>query len=509
VSDIVLSTLNARFSHSAFGLRYLLANLGDLRDRATILEFEASRSPVDVAAAILDLSPRIVGLGAYIWNIAPLSQVVSVLKRARPELNIILGGPEVSYETGDLEVVRSADHVIQGEADLAFREVCEGLLAGRRDIPKLIAAPLPELDRLSLPYDLYTGEDIAHRVIYVEASRGCPYTCEFCLSSLDVPMRRFPLAPFLAAMQRLLDRGARLFKFVDRTFNLDGKTAAAILDFFLERLPPGLFLHFEMIPDRLPATLRERIRRFPLGSLQFEVGIQTFNEEINARIRRRQDSEVAEANLRWLREETGAHVHADLIAGLPGESLASFAGSFDRLFACRPHEIQVGLLKRLRGTPIGRHDESWGMAYSPYAPYEVLQTAALPFKDVQRIRRFARFFDLIANSGRFPETAPLIWQGAPSPFAAFMGFSDWLHARLGRNFGIALDRLAEALFKFLTSERDLPSELVGPHLLLDWARGGRNHPPPFLRPFGGQALPSPRRHRPGVERQDRRVDVES
>ena len=205
----------------------------------------------------------------------------------------MLGGPEVSHETDQQEIVRLADYVITGEADLAFADLCRQLLGGRRPLMKVIPADLPEFAvparRLQLPYDLYTDEDIAQRVVYVEASRGCPFKCEFCLSSLDVPVRNVPLDAFLAAMGQLLDRGLRQFKFVDRTFNLNLNISRAILEFFRERYEPGLFLHFEMIPDRLPEALREPIRQFPPGALQFEVGIQTFNEEVCRRISRRQD----------------------------------------------------------------------------------------------------------------------------------------------------------------------------------------------------------------------------
>src|SRR5207247_3930379 len=188
---------------------------------------------------------------------------------------------------------------------------------------------------------------------------------EFCLSSLDVPVRNVPLDAFLAAMQRLLDRGLRQFKFVDRTFNLNLNFSRSILQFFLDRYEPGLFLHFEMIPDRLPEALRETIARFPAGALQFEVGVQTFNDDVAARISRKQDNAKLADNLRYLREHTGVHVHADLIVGLPGEDVESFARGFDRLVALKPQEIQVGMLKRLRGTPIVRHDVEWGMVYSP------------------------------------------------------------------------------------------------------------------------------------------------
>src|SRR5438874_9314440 len=193
------------------------------------------------------------------------------------------------FEVESQEIVRLADYVITGEADLEFAGICAQLLAGHSPPQKIIAAEPPDLNRLTLPYDLYTEDDVAHRVIYVEASRGCPFSCEFCLSSLDIPVRQFPLPALLHALQHLADRGVKQFRFVDRTFNLNLKVSKTLLEFFLERYRPGLFVHFEMIPDRLPEPLRELIGRFPPGVLQFEVGIQTFNPEVSLRIKRRQD----------------------------------------------------------------------------------------------------------------------------------------------------------------------------------------------------------------------------
>ncbi|MBI5385534.1 MAG: DUF4080 domain-containing protein [Verrucomicrobia bacterium] len=477
--DIVLATLNAKFIHSAFGLRYLMANLGPLQSRAALAEFDIHQRPVDVAESLLAHGPKIIGLGIYIWNAAPSTELVALLKRIMPEVTVVLGGPEVSYETESQPLVQLADFVVTGEADLKFAEVCRRILEGQPPAEKIIPAPPPEFSQLALPYDLYTDADLEHRIIYVEASRGCPFECEFCLSSLDIPVRQAPLPDFLGALQRLLDRGARHFKFVDRTFNLNLAASRAVLEFLLARHRPGLFFHFEMVPDRLPASLREVIVRFPPGALQFEAGVQTFNEAVAQRIQRRQNYAKLAENFRFLRQETGVHIHSDLVFGLPGESLESMAAGFDRLVALRPHEIQVGILKRLRGAPIARHADEWQMAYSPNPPYEILQHRLVDFATMQKLKRFARYWDLVGNSGNFVEATPLIW-GAGSPFAGFWRFSEWLFAQAGRTDSIALLRLMEWLFRFLTGELKLDPRLAAPALWHDYQRGGRSDKPGFL-----------------------------
>ncbi len=480
--DIVLATLNAKFIHAAFGLRYLFANLGELQPRAVLAEFDINQRPLDIAEALLARAPMILGLGVYIWNATETAEVVGIIKRLRPEIQIILGGPEVSYETEAQEIVRLADHVITGEADLKFAEVCRALLAGEPHLPRIIPAALPDFSRLVLPYECYTDADLAHRIVYVEASRGCPFTCEFCLSSLDIPVRAVPLDTFFGEMQKLLERGLKQFKFVDRTFNLNVATSKAILEFFLARHQPGNFYHFEMIPDRLPAELRAVMVRFPPGALQFEVGVQTFNPDVGQLISRRQDYDRLADNFHFLRSETNVHIHADLIAGLPGETVASFAAGFDRLVALGPQEIQVGILKRLRGTPIVRHDAEWRMIYNAQPPYEILQNRLIDFALMQRLRRFAKYWDLIGNSGNFPETTPLLWRGE-SPFAAFLRLTDWLYARTGRTDSIALARLAELVLEFLTGELKMDAPGVAEIMARDWQRGGRRDVPEFLRGF--------------------------
>ena len=501
MADIVLTTLNARYHHSSLGLRYLLANLGTLRDRAVIRELVIGANPIDVAELLLADDPKILGLGVYVWNAAESAALVSVLKRVRPGLVIVLGGPEVSHETMDQSIVLEADYVITGEGDLAFGALCEQLLVGQSPAGKVVAAPPPALEDIALPYDLYTDEDIAQRTVYVEASRGCAFRCEFCLSSLERAVRKVPRERILSALDHLFERGVRQFKFVDRTFNLDVRTSIAILELFLNRHEPGLFLHFEMVPDRFPDELRDIICRYPAGTLQFEVGVQTFDPDVAARISRAQVFGKTIDNLRFLRQQTNVHVHADLVVGLPGETLASFGAGFDRLIELDPQEIQVGILKRLRGAPISRHDDPWGMVYSPYPPYEILSTKHIGFETMQQLRRFAHFFDRIANSGNFLRTTPLIWRER-SPFEGFFEASNWLFAKLGRAHSIALRRLAEALFEYLTTVRGFADTEVADAILEDYQRSGRTKDLPKLgvqhraaRPVEASTGELPRRQR--------------
>lgn len=448
---ILLSTLNARYTHASLGLRYLLANMGPLKEQTTIQEFVIGARTTDLVERILAHRPRVVGFGVYIWNVEETTRLVAMLKRVAPQVTIILGGPEVSHETGEQEIVKLADYVVTGWGDVTFPKLCAEIIDGPKPIMKVHAGVQPPMEDIVLPYALYGDDDIAHRTLYVEASRGCPFKCEFCLSSLDKTAWPFPHDAFLAELELLYSRGARLFKFVDRTFNLNVKTSLRIMQFFLDKIEAApndpIYAHFELVPDHLPEALKDAIARFPAGALQFEIGIQSFNPEVQSLVSRRQNNAKAAENIRWLTQHSSAHLHVDLIAGLPGEDVASFARGFDQLVGLGAEEIQFGILKRLRGTPIIRHTQDFGMVYDPYPPYTVLATNKIDFATMQRLVRFARYWDLVANSGRFAHTTPVLLGEAP--FDNFMAFSDWMYTRLDATHRIALDRLAKLVAGWL------------------------------------------------------------
>ena len=494
--SIVLATLNAKYIHASLGLRYLLANMGDLKPLTLLREFTIAREPQAVVDELLaalgechEGAVQVIGFGVYIWNVTATCEVVRLLKQQCPAIKVVLGGPEVSHEVDEQTIVQLADHVITGWGDVSFPKLCRALINGPRPLMKILAGEQPPLDQIVLPYSEYTDADLAHRLLYVEASRGCPFKCEFCLSSLDKTAIAFDLDAFLSQMQGLYLRGARNFKFVDRTFNLKIDASVRILQFFLDRLSPDLFVHFEVIPDHLPERLKAMIIQFPPGVLQFEVGIQSFNVEVQQRISRKQDNAKTEANLAWLVTQSNAHLHTDLIFGLPGESLASFALGFDRLHALKPHEIQLGILKRLRGTPIARHTELFKMVFESAPPYTVVQTSAVDALTVARFTRLARYWELVANSGRFKRTlAVLLNTPAPwaarcevSPFNAFLSFADWLWQTTGKTSGLSPEMLVDALFDYLSTRLDLPVATAQETLLADYVASGARANPTALK----------------------------
>ncbi len=475
---IVLATINARHAHASLGLRYLKANAGALRERIAIVELVLAGDIDAMAARILARldrhGPRVVGFGVYIWNVVKTAQLLERIRALAPDVVLVGGGPELSHELERQPLAELFDHVIQGPGDLAFARLAKALLEGPRPLSRVIAGDQPaDLGALALPYALYDDDDIAGRHLYVEASRGCPFKCEFCRSALDKTATPFPLDAFVDALHRLHARGARRFRFVDRTFNLRAATGERILRFFLDaiRATPDdpCFAHFELIPDHLPGALKALIAEFPPGALQFEIGIQTLDPVVQRAIGRRQDDDKALANIRWLRECTHAHLHVDLIAGLPGETLEGFGRGFDRLFACDPHEIQIGVLKRLRGAPIVRHERAGTLHFDPAPPYRVLHTDAMRSHEVDEIVALARFHERIVNAARMPRLAATLLrhpsgEDGPGPatgcepglhtiertdaevsaFARLRLLTAALTARFGRSHAIAYEALVDA-----------------------------------------------------------------
>ncbi len=472
-AQLVLATYCARYTHTALGLRWLVANLGDAAPETAWHEFEM-RLPASAAAErILSHRPRVVALGVYIWNAQRTAELVRVLRAQSPELVIALGGPEVSAAPERFPAFDLVDTVIVGEAEGVFGDLCRQWLAGNRPAEPVIHAPLPDLDQLALPYALYSDQDLRSRHIYVETTRGCPFRCDFCTSGGLGPLRDFPLDATLKEVRQLAERGARTLRFVDRTFNAKPDRAAAILNELLPWAGQGLRLHLEFTPQATyPEMLQAALCAWPVGQLHIEVGVQSLNVQVARRVRR-PGATQAEAALSYLIRVAGADVHADLIAGLPGEDEDSIAASFDRLWALGPQEIQLGVLKYLPGTTLDRHLAEWEMQFASEPPYALLQSKTLSAEAIQRIACFAAYWERLANHRHFPRALGLILQTDPSPYRAFMRWSVWLVQRVGRTHSIALEDLLTDLYLYLTQTRQLSPDETRRALALDFLAEGR------------------------------------
>ncbi|NLO32111.1 MAG: DUF4080 domain-containing protein [Candidatus Hydrogenedentes bacterium] len=446
--DVLLTTANARYTHCAFGLKCLAAALEATGHTAHIQEFTIQHAPYYIVEELLAQNPTVIGLGVYIWNIDLMARVIHILHAIAPGITLIVGGPETFGDGKEESTFAGADYIIRGEGEGALIQLLDQLEAGIFPREKIIDGFSPDLDTLPSPYHLYTAEDIRNRIVYVESSRGCPYRCSFCLSARDTKIRFFPLHSFLLEMRGLLERGVRLFKFTDRTFNVDEDRALEILDFFLKHRSEHAQLHFEIMPDRVSPKLLTAFAAFPEGSLHLEVGIQSTNKDVQKRIKRYQNLEKTWETLAFLRAQTGALLHADLIVGLPDESLESIGEGFDILVKANLQEIQVGLLKRLDGTPLALEDDST-LIFDTAAPYEILETSCLSYTKIQEMKRFARYFDLYYNHGNFNESLNLLWQTGSSPFLIFKDFSEFIWAQVRRVHALSLSRLAELLYTYL------------------------------------------------------------
>ncbi|MDQ7045553.1 MAG: DUF4080 domain-containing protein [Sulfurimonas sp.] len=477
---ILLTTLNSRYTHSSIGLRYIYANLHELQADAEILEFSINDAIQTVAENLLVSSPDIIGIGTYIWNATQTAELIHILKKVSPGTILILGGPEVTYTPFRVNL-DAADFIVQGEGEVSFYELCKNIINEVSIKDKIIPMTTPNLKEMKLPYEYYTDDDIKNRYIYVEVSRGCPFECEFCLSSMDEKVRAFNLDEVLAEFEKLWIRGARNFKFVDRTFNLNMRTANRILDFFLAK-DETYFAHFEVIPDHFPDSIKEKMKLFSDGALQLEVGIQTLNLDIAKNVSRQLKLDKIKKNILFLENETNAHMHLDLIVGLPGEDLESFGHNLDTLVSWNSCEIQIGILKKLSGTYIDRHDREYEMVYSDIPPYDILRNKQLSFVDIQNMKRFARFWDLFYNNGNFKNSIVLVWR-EQSVYENFYAFCMWMYEQTNSTWKISLQRLGELLFTYLNEVKMLDAQSISDLMVLDIMRVKGRAMPAYLKPF--------------------------
>ncbi|MFB9279809.1 B12-binding domain-containing radical SAM protein [Cohnella cellulosilytica] len=461
---VVLATLNAKYIHTSLALRYLKAYAQDEFD-IDIAEYTIKDPAMGIASDLFSKKPDVIGFSCYIWNIEETIVVADMLRKVLPETKIVLGGPEVSYDTEYwMNRLSSVDFIVMGEGEETFRDLLRQIagegkyhfvfgLAYRKNGQVVMTPGRPKLDLNTLPSPHRFQEDIPslrNRVVYFETSRGCPFSCQFCLSSIEVGVRYFDMERVKAELTYLIDSGAKLIKFVDRTFNIKRDYAMEIFQFLIDN-HRGCVFQFEITADIMrPEVLDFLAEHAPPGVFRFEIGVQSTNDPTNLAVQRRQNFAKLTRTVVKVKESGKIDQHLDLIAGLPHEDYDTFRKTFNDVFALRPEELQLGFLKMLRGTGLRNDADKYGYIYSERAPYEMLGNELMPFGDIVRIKRVEDVLEKFWNAHRMDRTIEyLVGSAYPSPFDFFQAFGDYWEERGWSRIGHQLEDLFSRLWAFL------------------------------------------------------------
>ena len=376
-----------------------------------------------------------------------IERLSNLIKRVNPNIEIVYGGPEVSYDSENFLEKVPGDYVIQGEGEVTYKKFIEfklgyrpletvrGLYAKKNgEIIYNGSRPLMNMDDLVFPYE--ENEDLRNKIVYYEGSRGCPFNCKYCLSSTTHGVRFHKIDRVLSELQYFIDKKVKLVKFVDRTFNCNHKYSMAIWGYLIKADTETQF-HFEISADILKNEEIELLKNAPEGRFQFEVGVQTTNDEVLQNINRFVNFSDIEEKVKELLSIRHIKQHLDLIAGLPGEDYESFVKSFNDVHSIRPEEIQLGFLKLLKGSSMREESDRYGMVYSPYPPYEILKTNLLSYEEILKLKRVEAVVDKYYNSQKFNNILRFFYNKFETAFEFFYELGSYFEKKgyFNRNIG--------------------------------------------------------------------------
>ena len=429
---VICTTLNAKYIHTNLAIRYLKAYAAP-EYNVEITEYTIKDPTLNIVTDLIQKQPDIIGFSCYIWNLEETIKVIQMIKKINPAIKIIFGGPEVSYNVENLmNRVPELDFVVMGEGELSFKQLLihinDSLLF--ESVPSIafrngknisINIQQTKIDLREIPSPFRFQEDIpflSKRIAYIETSRGCPFSCQFCLSSIEVGVRYFDREKIKDEIRFLMKNGAKTFKFLDRTFNISRSYAMDIFQFLIDEHLPGTVFQFEITADIMrPEVIEFLNNTAPPGLFRFEIGVQSTNELTNELVNRKQNFEKLKRTVTMVKEGEKIDQHLDLIAGLPEEDYQSFRKTFNDVFALRPEELQLGFLKMLHGTGIRRTANEYQYVYMDFPPYEILANNVLPFEDIVRIKQVEDVLEKYWNDHRMNVTMEYFSnQGFPIPF---------------------------------------------------------------------------------------------
>ncbi|MDR0438083.1 MAG: B12-binding domain-containing radical SAM protein [Bacteroidales bacterium] len=428
-----LIAINAKNIHKSSALWYLKAYCEEKKiENISVIEVNINDKIYETVSKIYETKPTVAAFSCYIWNIDYVNKIAPLLKKLLPNLTIVLGGPEVSFEK-DLSDYPYADYIIKGAGEKAFYELLVQIEKNGCAETKIINGCELGFENYPLPYtdDYFNSFQnnqipyIQNQLVYYESSRGCPFSCAYCLSSTDKGVRYLPIERVKQDLLLFIKHEAKCVKFVDRTFNSDKKRAKQILE-FISNLNTDCVFHFEVAADLFDDELLSIVEKLPIERVQFEIGIQTINEKSIAAVSRKTDTALALQNIKKLTSFQNCHIHVDLIAGLPHETLATFAESVNQCMLCRPNMLQLGFLKMLKGTRIRKESGDFKAVFADFAPYEVYQTKTMPHSDFIKLKKIEGIIDRFYNCGGFALSVEYGVKLLGSPYNFFDAFSDYL-----------------------------------------------------------------------------------
>lgn len=485
---VILASLNSKFIHSTLSIRYLKTYCKDICP-IDIMEFTINQNLDYIAAEIYKANADIVGFSTYIWNRDETLRVCEILKTVRPNIKILLGGPEVSYDGSELmEKYPFIDFIIAGEGEIPLRNFLKATLESadysqvsgltyRKDkeiVNNLPGKIIENLDEIPSPY-MELEDNLENRIVYYESSRGCPFNCKFCLSSTTNGVRYFSIERVKQDLENLINRKVMQVKFVDRTFNANKSYAMEIMEFIMDKDPVNMNFHFEVTAHLIDEDMLRFIEKAKPGLFQFEIGVQSTNPKTIEAVGRTTDfKRLREVSLQ-IKKNGNIHQHLDLIAGLPYEDYKSFKKSFNDVYDIGPEKIQLGFLKLLKGSELRNKKDQYGFKFLDVPPYEVLETDYISYADMLKLKGIDKLVDKYYNEGYFKHTIGyIIKREYPNAFEFFEDLLKFWEYKGYHKVNHSRNRLYEILWEFVEKKNFNNKDVIGEMMKFDFVFNNQN-----------------------------------
>jgi radical SAM superfamily enzyme YgiQ (UPF0313 family) len=505
---ILLTAVNAKYIHSNLAIRYLKKYCENQIKGIDITEFSINDNINNILKKLYRSNSDIYGFSCYIWNISLIRSICSSLKKAKPKAVIIVGGPEVSYDPASLlENNPFIDYVVVGEGEETLLDLLNCIKSDRynlSDIPGIAyreettvvitqaRSQIASLDAIPFPYDNFN--EFENKIIYYETSRGCPFNCQYCLSSTIHGVRYLSMDRLRKDIKNFVEAGIKQVKLVDRTFNCDISRSIEIMQYITEQNAPTNF-HFEIAADLINEHFLKTVEKAPEGMFQFEIGVQSTNPKTLSEIKRTMNFDKVRINVERLVALKNSHIHLDLIAGLPYEDMKSFASSFNDVYTLKPDMLQLGFLKLLKGSNMRERISEYGMEHHDFPPYEVIKTKWLSYDELIVLKDLEHIFEQYYNSGRFKNSLDfLIPILAVDPFSFYYSFSEYWSSKEYYNSSKSINELYEILKNFIIDlymdklNADILN-LFNEYMKLDWVLYSKSGSiPPIIERFDHTTL---------------------